>query len=233
MKQIDPKVVFGPQRAESYDQQVQKLAPLRDGMLLIMRAAFENLPVHARVLCVGVGTGTELIRLAGWFPNWTFVAVEPAPAMLDVCREKARKAGIESRCDFHEGYLESLPQQDGFDAATCLLVSHFIMDSADRTAFFGKIGERLMPGGFLASSDLSADMSSVTYRRQLEMWLSAMGHSGMSPEQVDEYRSAQGRDVALLPPDEVAALIEAAGFEPPVLVCQFLLIHGWISKVKG
>ncbi|WP_366557486.1 methyltransferase domain-containing protein [Polaromonas sp.] len=68
--------------------------------------------------------------------------------MLDVCRNKAEKEGIISRCSFHEGYLESLPSQDAFDAATCFLVSQFILESEARTDFFRTIAVGLCPGEF-------------------------------------------------------------------------------------
>src|SRR4051794_1322180 len=76
------------------------------------------------------GTGHELICLADRFPGWRFVAVEPSASMLDVCRRKAEERGIAARCELHEGYLESLPPGEAFDAAISLslLVSQFIHD---------------------------------------------------------------------------------------------------------
>jgi tRNA (cmo5U34)-methyltransferase len=65
------------------------------------------------------------------------------PAMLDVCRRKAEESGITSRCTFHEGYLDSLPASDLFDAATCLLVSQFLKQAKERSHFFGQIAQRL------------------------------------------------------------------------------------------
>jgi len=48
-------------------------------------------PSDSRVLIVGAGTGAELINLANYFPLWNFTVVEPASAMLDVCRQRAEK----------------------------------------------------------------------------------------------------------------------------------------------
>jgi hypothetical protein len=65
-----------------------------------------------------------------------FTAVEPSGPMLDVCRPPAEAEGIASRCDFHEGYLDSLPAGERYDAATCFLVSQFILDEQERSGFF-------------------------------------------------------------------------------------------------
>ena len=49
------------------------------------------------------------------------------------------------------------------DAATCFLVSQFILDAQARSDFFRQISNRLVAGGILANSDLSADVESADY----------------------------------------------------------------------
>lgn len=78
------------QRASSYDKQAAKLAPVYDALYLLIRLVLFELPADARILCVGVGTGSELVALAQAFPQWRFTAVEPAAPMLDICRQKAK-----------------------------------------------------------------------------------------------------------------------------------------------
>jgi tRNA (cmo5U34)-methyltransferase len=118
MKNQEQAVVFDEKRAATYDERAAKLAPLRDTLHLLTRLILAELPNNARILCIGVGTGLELIYLAHEFPQWQFTAVEPAPAMLEICRQKAEASGIASRCTWHEGYLDSLPVSEPFDAAT-------------------------------------------------------------------------------------------------------------------
>ncbi len=216
--------------AAAYDQKFIKLAAMRDALPLLISAVFADLPAEARILCVGAGTGHELIYLAQKFPQARFTAVEPSAPMLAICRRKAEAGGITSRCIFHEGYLDSLPAAEAFDAATSLLVSQFILDPDTRAGFFRSIAERLRPGGYLASADLASDTTSATYQSLLGVWIRLMRETGSAPEQLEKMRIAYGRDVAVLPVEQVSALIASGGFEAPVLFFQTGLIHAWYAR---
>lgn len=203
---------------------------MRDALHLLISAVLADLPAEARILCVGAGTGHELIYLAQKFPQWRFAVVEPSAPMLEVCRRKAEECGITPRCVFHEGYLDSLPPSAAFDAATSLLVSQFILAPDARAGFFRAIAERLRPGGYLASADLASDTVSATYQSLLEVWLRLMRETGSPPEQLESLRVTYGRDVALLPLERVSSIIASGGFETPVLFLQTGLIHAWYAQ---
>jgi tRNA (cmo5U34)-methyltransferase len=218
------------QQAPRYDKQWAKLAPIRDGLHFLLESVFAELPVDARVLCVGVGTGAELAHLARKFPRWSFTAVEPSGAMLDVCRQRAATEGIASRCYFHEGYVDSLPSMDMHDAATCFLVSQFVLEREARSGFFRSIASKLHPGGLLASSDLASEVGSDADKSLVHAWMNMMAAADISPEARARTLAAWESDVAILPPAEVASIIESGGFEAPVQFFQAGLIHAWISR---
>src|SRR5690606_25422152 len=100
------------QQAAGYDERWAKTAPIRDALHFLLEAVLADLPDDARILCVGAGTGEEIDHFAKRRPGWTFVAVEPSGAMLEVCRAKAEKGGYADRCLCHAGYLDSLTDQD-------------------------------------------------------------------------------------------------------------------------
>ena len=229
MRSDEIKAIFD-QQASGYDEQWAKTAPIREGLHFLLSAVFAELPADARILCLGAGTGEEMTYLANRFPQWSFTAVEPSGAMLDVCREKAEKNGFISRCDFHEGYLDSLPGDDKFDAATCFLVSQFILEQDARSDLFRAIAEKLRPEGILASSDLAAETGSNEYEAMLRAWLNMMASAGIPPEGLERMRAAYGKDVAILPPEQVASIIKSGGFDTPVQFYQAGLIHAWFSK---
>jgi tRNA (cmo5U34)-methyltransferase len=218
------------QQASSYDERWIKTAPIRDALYFLLEAVFADLPANARILCIGAGTGEEIDWFAKRFPHWTFVAVEPSGAMLEVFRGKAQMGGYASRCRFHDGYLDSLPEQDAFDAATCFLVSQFILDPEARTEFFRAIAARLRRGAILASSDLSSDVHSSEYDALLDVWLKMMLAAGIPASGLEQMRAAYARDVAVLPPARIASIIEAGGFDEPVMFHQAGLIRAWFSR---
>ena len=220
-------------QAPGYEQQWKKMAAVRDGLQLLLGPLFASLQPAAHILCVGAGTGAEIEYLAGLQPGWHFTAVEPAPAMLAECRRRAEQHGFASRCIFHEGFLDSLPAAAPFDAATSFLVSQFILDPVERSAYFAGIARRLRPGALLASSDLAADLSLPGQRQLLEVWFRTMAAAELTPEALQRMREAYGRDVAVLPPAEVEAIIAAGGFEAPVRFFQAGLIHAWFARASG
>lgn len=229
MRSDEIKAIFD-QQAASYDERWAKTSPIRDALYFLLEAVFADLPADARILCVGAGTGEEIDWLAKRRPGWTFTAVEPSGAMLEACRAKAEKGGYDSRCAFHEGYLETLPGQGAFDGATCFLVSQFILDPQARSDFFAAIGARLRQGGTLASADLASDVESSEYEALLQVWLGMMLAAGIPAAGLEQMRAAYARDVAILPPAEVASIIRAGGFDEPVLFHQAGLIRAWFSR---
>ncbi len=231
MKNQAPASIFDQKTAASYDQQAELWASGREALFSFMRLILSKLPADARILCVGVGTGTELIALAQTFGQWQFTAVEPAPAMLDICRQKVEESGITSRCTFHEGYLDSLPPSSAeFDAATCFLVSHFFTKAEERSNFFNQIASRLRPQGYLISSDLVlGGMPPSVYESLLEVWMRFRGLES-TREEMEKVRAAWNHHVSALSVPEVEALITASGFDAPVLFFQTLFIHAWFSR---
>ena len=221
---------FDREHAASYDERFGKLQPLRDALHLVAAGSLLVLPSDARILCVGAGTGAEILALAERFSGWHFTAVEPSGPMLEVCCANAAAAGMLDRCTFHEGYLESLPESAPFHAATSILVSQFILDEDQRRGFFREIRQRLMPGGHLVSADLSADLGTEEYDRLFEVWGNLFGLCGFTPEQVGNVRQAYGSGVAVSPAQEIADLITSAGFEPPLAVLQTVLIRAWHTR---
>ena len=230
MQNQKPTVVFDNKEASSYNDQFTKLVPIRNTLNLLIQMILSDLPANARILCVGVGTGKELLYLAQVFPKWQFTAVEPAAPMLDICHQLVDECGIASRCTFHEGYLDSLPESELFDAATCILVSHFLKPIEKRQKFFRQIAARLRPDGYLVNADISSDVTTTAYKNLFDLWVHTLKYSGMPDEQVEKFSAALGKDVAVLPPQEIESIISSNGFDTPVLFLQTLFIHAWYAR---
>jgi tRNA (cmo5U34)-methyltransferase len=221
-------VPFGEVHAATYDERFAKLAPLQAALHLVTQLALDELPSGARVLCVGAGTGAELLHLAAAFPGWRFTAVDPSEPMLRRCRLRAEAAGLGTRCSFHLGTVDDLPAGEGvFDGATALLVSQFLVDREARRGFFRAIADRLRPGAPLVVADLAAPAPSA---RLVTLWERAWLYADVPAERVARLRETFGKQVAVLPEEEVAAIIAAGGFDEPTRCFQGILIHGWLAR---
>ena len=104
------------------------------------------------------------------------------------------------------------------------------LDTDARTAFFAGIRKRLRPGGTLAWADLAWDTTSADYPAMLRLWMRTMSGAGLDKESLEGVRAAYARDVAILPPDKVAALVADAGFDAPLRFQQAGMIHGWCAR---
>ncbi|MEX0739862.1 MAG: class I SAM-dependent methyltransferase [Pseudohongiella sp.] len=229
MNKAEITVLFD-QMAPDYDSQWANTAALRNCMYMLLESMFFELPEDAHILCVGAGTGAELTFLAQKHPGWRFTAVEPSAAMLAICQQQAEKQGVASRCRFHHGYLESLTTTEPYDAATCFLVSQFILDERERSLFFADISHKLKAGGLLASADLASDTDSPEYDVLLQSWMHMMSVAGLSSEALEYMRNAYKHDVGVMSPDRTAAVITAGGFALPVLFFQAGLMHAWTAR---
>ena len=233
MKQEEVASLFD-QHAVSYDEKWGRLAPLNTALHQLVEAALSNVSGSARILCVGAGTGAEILYLANRFPGWHFTAVEPSGGMLEIFQRKAEEQGILSRCSLHEGFLETLPPGGPFDAATALLVSQFIQDREQRIAFFGGIAARLQENGLLVSSDLAGDLGAADCPVTLDIWPRVLNGSGsFGDEEVVRMRRSYERDLAVLPAGEVQEMIAAGGFERPAQIYQAGMIHAWFTQKSG
>ena len=102
MKEND-LTAFGQEQALAYDKRNAKLSAISESLYLKTRIILSELSADARILCIGAGTGTEIMYLAKAFPNWYFTALDPSESILNACRQKAEEHGIADRYIFHHG----------------------------------------------------------------------------------------------------------------------------------
>ena len=218
------------QQAAIYDEQWSKTAPINQGLHFLLESVFAQLPHDARILCVGAGTGADLIHLAKRFPRWSFTAVEPARGMLQACKQHAEKEKIADRCVFFEGFVDALPTANQYDAATCFLVSQFLMQRSERVNFFRSIAQKIRPGAILASSDLSSAIGSPEHSSLVSVWTNMLSAAGASSQTLEKMQETWKRAVAILPAIEVEQIIKDGGFENPTQFYQAGLIRAWFAK---
>lgn len=224
--------IFDKERASQYDQQWDRLMPIQHTLHTLIQIAFANLKEASHILCVGVGTGAELIALAKAFPTFKFTGIDISQPMLNVCHEKINKEGLSSRCHLIVDKVENLFVDVKFDAATAILVSHFIMNIEDRIQFFKEVANRLHPDSPLISADLSLPAQLSTKEQLDELWVKAMVFAGMDTESAKKSTSQWGKNVSVLPKNDIENILRSSGFENPTIFYKALFINAWISKLS-
>ncbi len=227
-----PVDFFTKEQSENYDARNSKLAPIGDNMHFLIRLLGKQLPTHAHVLCVGVGTGSEILSLAKTYPGWTFVGIDPSASMLEVCARNLNAANIASRCTLVHGYVQDVPTGETFDAALGILVAHFI-PQAERLAFFQHMVNRLRPHGMLVNTEISADMDAPAFPLQLKGWEEVQFLMGATPESLANLPHLLRNVLTVLPPAHTEDILRQSGIDTPAPFFQSFLIHGWYGFKRG
>lgn len=228
IKKISKKHIFDKKVAATYDE---KTGEIKESLFASAKKILEGESDKAKVLCVGAGTGAEIISFARSFPEWTFIAVDPSADMLEQARKKIEDLDISSRVKLHIGTLDTLPDsEEKFDIATSILVSHFVGGEDKRIEFFKTISDRLKPGGILITADLVTDTAGV--RGLVPAWLRVLKEAGFPHEDLESRGevSAEGEEGYYLPVENIKTLISKAGFNEPLQFYQWLYIHAFTAK---
>jgi tRNA (cmo5U34)-methyltransferase len=212
--------------AKVYDEKNRQLAPIADNMHFLFRLILKNAPVRARVLCVGVGTGAEILSLSKTFPEWTFVGVDPSIGMLDVCRERLDLAGILDRCELIHGYIHDVPSGENFDIVLSVLVAHFVK-RGERLNFYQAMSSRLHKGGFLINTEISYDLDSQEFPLMLKNWEAVQILMGATPESLANLAQVLRETLSVISPTETENLLKQSSITLPVRFFQAFMISGW------
>jgi len=225
-------VFFDQKFSESYDERNRNLSPIFKNLHFLIGLVLADLPDNAHILCVGVGTGEEIVALSGAYPGWQFTGIEPSAPMAGICREKIQAMGLADRCTILNGYLSDPDEGTHYDAVLCLLVTHFITNHDERQLMFNDMYARLRAGGYLINADISDDMSSPQFQSILEKWKVMHKSSGASEQALENMEKALATHVSVVSKNKMESFLREAGFALPVQFFQSLLIRAWYSK-KG
>lgn len=220
---------FNQEMAAHYDERNSRLAEISDSLHFLVRLVLADLPSDARILCIGVGTGAEILSLARTKTNWSFVGVDPSAPMLERCRARLKHAGLLDRCELLHGYAHDLPEGGEFDAVLSILVAHFI-ERDDRIELYRSVHDRLKPGGYFISAEISFDFDSPEFPEMLKNWGRVHTLMGATPDALQKLHDQLRNTLCVLPPAETEALLKNAGFALPVQFFQAVMIRGWHAR---
>ncbi|HQF54348.1 MAG TPA: class I SAM-dependent methyltransferase [Fibrobacteria bacterium] len=187
-----------------------------------------ELSTFAEVLVVGGGGGQEICSI-GLDKDWRMTVVDPSEQMCLAAKARAEEAGIAGRCEIRAEAVSDLPDAEVFDAATCILVMHFL--SKERQAdLLDAISRRLKPGALLVAAHLVARDDPDEHRWMMEFWSDTLVRLGEDPERVAKQIQDLEHEVTMLREDEFLELCEAAGLEYQARISQTLHFTQWALR---
>lgn len=183
----------------------------------------------ARILVIGAGgTAQEIVAMAALEAQWHFTAVDPSEPMLDAATEQLQAHQLLQRVDMHRGYVDDLPTDQPYDAATLIGVLHHIPGDDAKLALLQSIQASLKPGAALIVAG-----NHYAYASQpllLEAWGQRWRQQGASAQEVKAKlgKILQGAD----PPHSEAAvqkLLHDAGFGDATRFFSSLFWGAWLA----
>lgn len=224
--------IFDEMGGVSYDQGNSLFYPVNNNLHFLNMLVLKDLPVDARILCVGVGTGADIIDLAKVNKGWRFVGIEPAGSMLKRCEDKLKTERLNDRCELVHGYLADFKSEEKFDAVLCLFVMHFVKDMEERARMYSDMSGYLKIDGRLIVTEISAEFESENYRFLLENWKSLHAHAGAPKDKLEGMSKVIEEQLAVVSPKVTEKMIESNGFAKAVCFFQSFLIKGWYAFKK-
>lgn len=232
MSEADVSRIYAAEKAQAYDRRIREAIPGYEALhQLACMVVAQATGGHGRVLVAGAGTGAECVALGLACPGIRVVGVDPAGDMLKLAERKAAEHGLTERVRLYPCAVADLPAFEPFDAATLLLVLHFLPDDGAKGALLGEIAKRLEPGAPLVLADLFGPPWQEPWQASLRtFWRHLQKAAGIPLPDIDKGFAHVDRDIHPVTEARLAELLAEAGFGPPQPFFRALCFGGWVTQ---
>jgi len=213
--------IFENERATGYNRFVETWIPGYNYFLDGLPGLFGQVN-QKDLLVVGCGTGNEIERFLQAPERWIVTGVDPSPEMIKQAREKLQEY---DNVTLIEGFVSDIDRK--YNAATLLLVLHFLDDNGSKLDLLKDIADRLVPGAPFVMLDITGSKNQL--RQNLEV-LRLLLPAGLEQDQIDNRLNRIENELFPVSEERIAELCTAAGFEPPLRFFQSSIYMGWIMK---
>ncbi len=223
-----------PVGVSQYDGSIRQFTAAYEPLFAMAHSALcSMIDEDADLLIAGAGTGMEIVTFGQSSPEWSMTAVDPSAEMLAIAKKKIDRKGLANQVRLFKGYVHDLPEDHMYDAATCILVMHFLPDDGSKLRLLESIGRRLKSGSPFILVDGFGVKDSETFNRTVAAWKSFVISRGVDPKDVEDGFSGQIlKRLQFVPEERIEALLDEAGFEKPSRFYTGFLYGGWMTVKK-
>ena len=230
-------IEFDRDRANNYDLDIRKAIPGYEALHDMTQSLLHtSLLQSARLLIVGSGTGMELINFCTENPQWSLTGVEPSEDMMSIAKQRLGKTKFLERVSLHTGYVDSLSKTELMDAATLILVMHFLPDDGSKLQLLQDIAGHLKPGAKLIIADLHGDKSAPYFTKLKQAWqhfyFSKLDGDALAEARAN-FEEAIAKSIYFVTEDRIIELLENAGYTNITKFYNAFLFGGWTAKFIG
>jgi tRNA (cmo5U34)-methyltransferase len=221
-------------RATQYDLDIRKAIPGYESLHGMTQSLLQtSLNPSASV---GSGTGMELVNYSKPNPEWLLTGVDPASEMMAIAQVEITDRGLQERVNLHTGYVNSLPKTEQMDAATLMLVMHFLADDGAKLQLLKDIAQRLKPGAKLILADLYGDQSvsyfSLFTKAWQDFYFSQLDDETRIKAEAN-FQTSIRNSIYFVTEARIIELLQAAGFSQINKFYNAFLFGGWIAQYTG
>ncbi|HEY3272929.1 MAG TPA: class I SAM-dependent methyltransferase [Methanocella sp.] len=223
-----------PVGVSQYDSSIRQFTAAYEPMFTMAYACLRSLARDdARLLIAGAGTGMEICTFGPHSPGWNMTGVDPSGEMLAIAQKKIDEEQLANPINLFKGYVHDLPETTDYDAATCILVMHFLPDDGSKLRLLESISRRLKSGSPFILVDGFGMKDSDSFNRTVSAWKTFAKTQGADPQLVEEGFSGQIlKRLQFVPEERIVTLLEEAGFEKPSRFYTGFLYGGWMTTKK-
>lgn len=210
---------------DGYDLHIRKLIPGYEVVHQQIQALLKTyVKEHAHILIVGCGTGYELGYLLQLFPHWTFTATDLSATMLEKAKQYIQPLNASHRVQFILSDVTELKNEQSYDAALSILVTHFV-SFQDKSNFFEAIYESLKLQGIF----ITFDLTQIQSEQELETLKNVVEINGLSSAQSTAMIRRLTDDFYPLSSQETSDQLNKNGFNSIMPFTQILAYQGFIA----
>lgn len=177
-------------------------------------------------MVVGCGTGNEILRFARSQVEWRITGIDPSPDMIVQAREKLKDC---DKVELIEGLITDLSADKKYNAATLLLVLHFIEDNGNKQQMLKAIANRLVAGAKLVMLDMTGDKQQIRDNLQV---LKLLLPEGVDKQEISERLNRIENKFFTVSEERLSELLQEAEFEKPLRFFQSSIYMGWITQKR-
>lgn len=217
---------FEGERAERYDSFIPLLIPTYNQLMEYLpsiargRAPQEK---RGKLLIAGCGTGNEVIAFAQANDAWSITACDPSPAMIAIAAKKLREY---PNVHVTASTVADIPSQEKFDAATLILVLHFLTDDGAKAELLQSIAHRLRSGATLFLVDICGTDKEIAENLPI---LRTLLPKEWNPEKIEEVLHNIQHNIHYISEQRLYDLLAEAGFAEPVRFHQATVYRAWTA----